>query len=281
MNCYNCGEQVEGHFNFCRRCGEPIIASIPGTAPSIRKNLNEEQAIQFYFERGFHYNSIINFLSKFHAIDISHRTLLNRLNEYRLQRRNRNIDELEVRRPIESEINGAGNSVGYRMMWQTLRTKYRINTSRVLVQRLVCEIDPEGSDARRRCLRRQSFFSQGPNFSWHADGYDKLKHYGFPIHGCVDGYRRRVLWLKVGTTNDSNFIAHYYLQTVETINGCPKLCQTDRGTENTIMAGIQCFFRRNGHDGLSGENAHRYGSSITNEKIESWWAKLRKPWASL
>ena len=23
---------------------------------------------------------------------------------------------------------------------------------------------------------------------WHVDGYDKLKPFGFPIHGCIDGY---------------------------------------------------------------------------------------------
>ena len=87
---------------------------------------------------------------------------------------------------------------------------------------------------------------------------------------------RRVLWLKVGTTNnDPNFIAHFYLQTVETINGCQKLYRTDRGTENTIMAGIQCFFRRNGNDRLSRENAHRDGSSLVNQRIESWWAQLK------
>ena len=22
---------------------------------------------------------------------------------------------------------------------------------------------------------------------WHVDGYDKLKPYGFPVHGCIDG----------------------------------------------------------------------------------------------
>ena len=69
-----------------------------------------------------------------------------------------------------------------------------------------------------------------------------------------------MLWLKVGTTkknNDPNFIVHYYLQMVETVSGCPKLCRTDRGTENTIMAGIQCLFRRYSNDELSAERAHR------------------------
>lgn len=35
-------------------------------------------------------------------------------------------------------------------------------------------------------------FVQGSNFIWHADGYDKLKSYGFAIHGCIDGYMKTV-----------------------------------------------------------------------------------------
>ena len=31
------------------------------------------------------------------------------------------------------------------------------------------------------------FISKGPNFIWHVDRYDKLKTFGFNIHGCIDG----------------------------------------------------------------------------------------------
>jgi predicted amidophosphoribosyltransferase len=62
MICDNCGEHFEEHFNFCTCCSERItVNSIPGIAPSIRNNLNEEEAIRFYFERGFRYNSIMIF----------------------------------------------------------------------------------------------------------------------------------------------------------------------------------------------------------------------------
>ena len=37
-------------------------------------------------------------------------------------------------------------------------------------------------------------FAKGPNDVWHLDGYDKLKPYGFSIHGCIDGY---VNWLNI------------------------------------------------------------------------------------
>ena len=33
-------------------------------------------------------------------------------------------------------------------------------------------------------------------------GYDKLKPYGFPIHGAVDGFSRRILWLEVTRSNN-------------------------------------------------------------------------------
>ena len=51
---------------------------------------------------------------------------------------------MEVRRLIENKMDGAGNSVGYTMMWQTIHTKYHTNASIALVQRLVNNIDPVG-----------------------------------------------------------------------------------------------------------------------------------------
>ena len=56
------------------------------------------------------------------------------------------------------------------------------------------ELDPNAVEQRRRrTLHRRHYKSAAPNDCWHIDGYDKLKPYGFPIHG----YSRKVLWLKV------------------------------------------------------------------------------------
>ena len=40
----------------------------------------------------------------------------------------------------------------------------------------------------RHSLTRYTYFSTGPNQTWHIDGYDKLKPFGFAIHGAIDGY---------------------------------------------------------------------------------------------
>ena len=50
------------------------------------------------------------------------------------------------------------------------------------------EIDPKGSELKRRHrLKRQVYTNQGPDYSWHLDGYDNLKPFGFPIHEAIDG----------------------------------------------------------------------------------------------
>ena len=133
------------------------------------------------------------------------------------------------------------------------------------------EIDPEGTNMRKaRRLRRRKYVSEGPNSCWHADGYDKLKPYGFPIHGCIDGYSRRILWLKVTKSNShANVPAAYYVDTMKELGVCPKLLQTDCGTENVLMAAIQSRLQSSVH-------AHRYSSSVANIRIENWWSHNRK-----
>ena len=42
-------------------------------------------------------------------------------------------------------------------------------------------------------LKRHMYTSRGPIFMWRVDGYDKLKSFGFPIDGCIDSYRRKIL----------------------------------------------------------------------------------------
>ena len=53
---------------------------------------------------------------------------------------------------------------------------------------LLRDIDPAGVAARRsHRLRRREYNSKGPNYLVHIDGYDKLKPFGFAIHGAIDG----------------------------------------------------------------------------------------------
>ena len=112
---------------------------------------------------------------------------------------------------------------------------------------------------------------------WHIDGYDKLKPFGFAIHGAIGGYNWKILWLHIGSSNNNpRVIASYYLDCVSNLNNViPMIVRSDRGSENVVLAGIQQYFRYNGIDQFAGGNSLRYGASTANQRTEAWWSQLR------
>lgn len=96
-----------------------------------------------------------------------------------------------------------------------------------------------------------------------------MKPFGFPILGAIDGYSRKILWLEVSRSNNKPEVpARFFLQCVKENAGCLHLVRTDCGTESISMAAMQCYFRRGGHDELSGMKAYRHRSSPSNQRIE-------------
>ena len=103
----------------------------------------------------------------------------------------------------------------------------------------------------------------------------KLKPFGFSVSGAIDGYSRKVLWLKVlRSSNSPSVIGGTYLGCVKEMEGCPIKLVTDLGTENVLAAAMQTFFRQD-------IDAHPYVPSPRNQRIESWWlffCKTRGNW---
>ena len=116
---------------------------------------------------------------------------------------------------ISGEIEGLASTKGYRALWSSLKMSYGINTQRDVVMKMLRDMDPGETETRRADrLRRRQYVSVGPNLCWHADGYDKRKPYGFPIHGFVDAFLR--------TNSDPVVFAYLYIETVEKIGFCPQ-----------------------------------------------------------
>ena len=130
-------------------------------------------------------------------------------------------------------------------------------------------LDPAGVELRTcRRLQRKAYLSPGPDHTWHIDGYDKLKPYGFAIHGAIDGYSRRILWLYVSASNNNpSNIAFYFLQTITELKKVLQVVRGDRGSENVIVCGVQR---------LSGRAGFWYGTSTFNQQIEACWSQFRR-----
>ena len=134
----------------------------------------------------------------------------------------RRSPQRDIVNAIAKELGSSGSNIGYRKMHRYLPTKAmicRCEDVRVTVK----ELDPEGvSLRRRRRLHRRKYISKGPNYTWHIDGHDKSKPFGFSVHGCIDGFSRKLIWLKVGSSNKNpDVIAHYYLDASSELGGMP------------------------------------------------------------
>lgn len=247
-------------------------------SPMLTNFQSLQECILGYFNAGYTYKKIVFFLGSAYGVFMTVRSLRYLLNKvYGVRRRGNGSPEWLVRHAIIREINGPGKLAGYRFMTQVLRQKY-LSVSRDQVMVLLRELDPEGCASRQsRRLTRRIYRCPDPNGTWHIDGYDKLKPFGFCISGCIDGYSRRVMFLEVAASNnDPKIIARYFLKCVKEVGGCPRLVQTDCGTENVLIASLQSVFRGREQDPFSGLRSHRYGTSTSNQRIEAWWSILRR-----
>ena len=179
----------------------------------------------------------------------------------------------DITTAIRLELNESSANIGYRRMHKVLLSKGFISR-REDVRKVMRQLDPEGVELRRRRLRRRKYISPGPNHSWHIDGYDKLISFGFSIHGCIDGFSRKLIWLKVGPSNTQpEIIANYYLNAIESI-GLPKKVTADDGTEHSLIEPIHITLRS-----LGGEDAFdsfNITTSPKNQRIEAYWSLLQR-----
>ena len=109
-----------------------------------------------------------------------------------LRRRYEGSPMNEVVSAMERVLRGSGSSIGYIYIYMTTQLDRNLVTNRETVRQILKIVDPEGVERRlRHRLKRRQYKVKGPNYIWHTDGYDKLKPFGFCIHGGLDAYSPR------------------------------------------------------------------------------------------
>ena len=127
----------------------------------------------------------INFclLKNHHGIKVSLRMLHRFLRWANFYRKVKQSPLLDIVIFIQYELEGCGSCISYRAMHQRC-IRNGLMVSQVIVTQIMKHLDPIGaSTGRRGTLRRRLYYTTGPNWVWHSDGYSKLKPYGFEIHG--------------------------------------------------------------------------------------------------
>ena len=155
-------------------------------------------------------------------------------------------------------------------MTEIIPLNYGVNISKEHVRKALVDIDPEGVSMRKKkTIKRRTYETNGPFEVFHIDENDKIKRFGFAIHGCIDGYSGKFIWLFVSTTNnDLLVVANFYLKAIITLGRAPNTLRMDLGTENVYCEKLQVFFTKN-------SNSFLYAASTRNHRIEQFGLGLK------
>ena len=159
-------------------------------------------------------------------------------------------------------------------------------------------MDPDGVLFRTQKPQprvRGIYKSAGPNWMWAVDGHSKLSRWGIEIYGCIDTYSRRLMWLYVGHSAQTQLsVARQFALVVQQKGFFPKRIRADRGSETMMLADSQFNLYRHWllQEGLVGtlsdlgnhaiRECFLFGPSTRNIRIEGYWGHLQKsqlsPW---
>ena len=153
--------------------------------------------------------------------------------------------------------------IGYRQITKFISLKYGINIAKEDARKSLLLLDSvEIEKKKRKVVNRRVCESSGPMNTLHINSNDKLKKFGFSIHGCIDGFSRESMWLIVSTSNnDPLVIANLFLSIQKHRKDC--------GRENIYCEDMQVFF-------IASEESFIYAKSTRNQRIESFRSRLKK-----
>ena len=83
-------------------------------------------------------------------------------------------------------------------------------------------------------IKRRVYRVRGANALWHMDGNEKLRPWGFYVHGCVDGHSRTIIYLQCRNNKRARTVLQIFREGVSEY-GWPSRVRGDYGTENNSV----------------------------------------------
>ena len=155
-------------------------------------------------------------------------------------------------------------SNGIVMMWGQLRSM-SIYVTRQRVHDSLMRVSPHFIEQRHsQTISRCVYNVPSSNYLWHIDGLHCLIRWKIVIHGGIDGFLRRIVYLHASSNNRAETVFHYFREAA-TEYGWPSRVRSDKGGENIEVARAMLSIRG------TGRKSHITGSSTHNQRIERLW----------
>ena len=202
---------------------------------------------------------------------VSRWTIYRRIQQFGLQstRKFSSIPDSDLDNLVQSYTSRHGTTTGQTYMQGYLRSQ-GVHVQRHRVRESLSRVDPNNTALRWGIvITRRQYYVPWPNSLWHLDGHHSLIRWGFVVHGCIDGYSRRIMYLHCSTNNYSETVLDLFTKAIEEDgNLWPSRIRVDRGVENVLVCEAMVEAR--------GENRGSFipGPSTRNQRIERLWREV-------
>lgn len=176
------------------------------------------------------------------------------------------ISDNELDQLISDYINRHGATSGLTYITGYLRSiGFRIQRHRI--RESMTRVQPRNAILRwGMIVQRRKYHVPWPNSLWHLDGHHSLIRWSLVVHGCIDGFSRRIIYLQCSTNNLSETVLALFLNATEDDGGLwPSRIRVDRGVENVRVCDAMVEARGEGRGSFIA------GPSTHNQRIERLW----------
>ncbi|CAB4021454.1 hypothetical protein AWC38_SpisGene3841 [Paramuricea clavata] len=176
---------------------------------------------------GFSWQKIAQFFG------VSRWTVYRRVQAYGLQNMqqfNAEIDDI-----VAEYLGRHGFTTGRTYLAGYLRS-LGLRIQRRRVRESLTRVDPQNTALRWGIvIARRKYSVPWPNSLWHLDGHHSLIRWGLVVHGCIDGFSRRIMFLKCSNNNLSQTVLELFMNAIEKDGLWPSRIRVDHGVENVLV----------------------------------------------
>ena len=243
----------------------------------------KNRVLYLFFALGLEDDEMLRLL-KHEGTPVSRMTLVRLRFSMNMKRRIRDEIDREAHAEVAREavqehlLEGIIDGYGKRMLQLHFRQRGMF-FARDLLFKEYAALNPEAVKRRLNDhqRRRGEYIVPGPNWCWSIDGHEKIKAYGIEIYACIDAYSRYVIWAYVGITAGTALsVLHQYLYTVGENSFGPQFIRSDCGVETGQISYAHFMLSKANTPTLDWGDCYMFGTSTSNQRIESWWQQLSK-----
>ena len=188
--------------------------------------------LEVLLELGFSKQQIARLLG------VSRWTIYRRVREYGLYHVSAfsDLSDADLDQKIRDYINRYGQKNGQVFLMGYLRS-LGINVPRRRLRASVTRVDPANVALKwGAVVYRRRYQVPWANSLWHLDGHHSLIRWSLVVHGCIDGFSRRIIFLHCNANNLASTVLSLFRSAIEKDGGIwPSRIRVDHGVENVLV----------------------------------------------